>query len=269
MNDFSALLFSGDKAAQMLHGQLSADVLALAPGQTCLTTACTPHGRMLANGLLICADKTNYLMVAARPCLDKVEQHIQPLLPFFKASQTRREPVFGANTGQPGAEIYAPDWPGGIGITFDAQVKNQITQRQWLESWWCQGVVFLRRQEQVNGYLPSDLNWDRFGVSYTKGCYTGQEIIARVHYRGKPKHQCQLGRVEKKPLEMIISTQDGHQAGEIIDCLEIADSCLIAARMDKKYLDSQHLAKEQPIDWLMPDYIRAKDLPGEDTINAS
>jgi folate-binding protein YgfZ len=37
--------------------------------------------------------------------------------------------------------------------------------------------------------VPQDLNLDinEVGVSFTKGCYPGQEVVARVHYLGKPK----------------------------------------------------------------------------------
>jgi folate-binding protein YgfZ len=40
-------------------------------------------------------------------------------------------------------------------------------------------------------FLPQDLNYDRTGlVNFRKGCYTGQEIVARLHYRGTPKRRC-------------------------------------------------------------------------------
>jgi hypothetical protein len=42
----------------------------------------------------------------------------------------------------------------------------------------------------MGAYLPQDLNYDLNGtVSFTKGCYTGQEIVARLHYRGTPKRR--------------------------------------------------------------------------------
>ena len=44
--------------------------------------------------------------------------------------------------------------------------------------------------ETIGAYLPQDLNYDLNGtVSFTKGCYTGQEIVARLHYRGTPKRR--------------------------------------------------------------------------------
>jgi folate-binding protein YgfZ len=44
--------------------------------------------------------------------------------------------------------------------------------------------------DTIGAYLPQDLNYDLNGtVSFTKGCYTGQEIVARLHYRGTPKRR--------------------------------------------------------------------------------
>ena len=40
-------------------------------------------------------------------------------------------------------------------------------------------------------FLPSDLNLENLGaVDFDKGCYTGQEVIARMHYLGKSKKSC-------------------------------------------------------------------------------
>ena len=45
----------------------------------------------------------------------------------------------------------------------------------------------------IGKYLPQDLNYDVKGrVDFDKGCYTGQEIIARLHYRGEPKRRLRL-----------------------------------------------------------------------------
>ena len=50
--------------------------------------------------------------------------------------------------------------------------------------------------DTIGAYLPQDLNYDLNGtVSFTKGCYTGQEIVARLHYRGTPKRRWYRARL--------------------------------------------------------------------------
>ncbi len=53
-------------------------------------------------------------------------------------------------------------------------------------------------------FIPHDLNLDidQVGVSFTKGCYPGQEVVARVHYLGKPKRRLYRFECDFKVLPM-------------------------------------------------------------------
>lgn len=49
-------------------------------------------------------------------------------------------------------------------------------------------------------FIPQTLNWELIGgVSFRKGCYPGQEIVARMHYRGKPKRRTFVGHLAAGP----------------------------------------------------------------------
>lgn len=51
----------------------------------------------------------------------------------------------------------------------------------------------------VDMFLPQMLNYQATGqISFTKGCYTGQEVVARMHYRGKLKRRMYLASIETK-----------------------------------------------------------------------
>jgi folate-binding protein YgfZ len=50
-------------------------------------------------------------------------------------------------------------------------------------------------------FVPQTLNWELIGgVSFRKGCYPGQEIVARMHYRGKPKRRSFAARLAAGPM---------------------------------------------------------------------
>lgn len=84
--------------------------------------------------------------------------------------------------------------------------------------------------EKTSGqFTPHMLNLEQLGaISFTKGCYTGQEIIARTHYRGTSKKRTYLLRcvmpsgTQQKPVIMQeIYTTDGQHVGNIISiCLQ-------------------------------------------------
>ena len=74
-------------------------------------------------------------------------------------------------------------------------------------------------------FLPHRLNLLDFGgVSFTKGCYTGQEIIARMQHRGEVKHH-----LYQLPLEIILSPGDKYQSAVIVDCATIDNNILALA----------------------------------------
>ena len=51
-------------------------------------------------------------------------------------------------------------------------------------------VAAVTAADDVGEVTPQALNYDAAGlVSFNKGCYTGQEIVARLHYRGTPKRR--------------------------------------------------------------------------------
>jgi folate-binding protein YgfZ len=70
-------------------------------------------------------------------------------------------------------------------------------------------------------FLPHDLNLIELNaVSFSKGCYTGQEIIARMHYRGKPKNHLYRGLAKEvlAPGNAIYAANK--PAGIVIDCCQ-------------------------------------------------
>jgi len=228
---------------------------------------------MFACGLLAREGHDSLVFVASRPCLDALATAMQRLLPFFRVEMSRRERVF-AWRGEPGKGRFLAsffDAPDGLGVAFDLDSNGTVGAmgwRDWLQAWWRRGVVFLRREDQLGEYIPSDLNWDRFAVSFSKGCYTGQEIIARVRYRGAPKRVLCCGELATQPETTTVHNSRGEVKGELIDTLETPNGRLIAARLEKAALDAgESLSIDgQPVAWLQPAYpVDDNPLAGEES----
>jgi len=65
--------------------------------------------------------------------------------------------------------------------------------------------------ETIGSFIPQMVNLDAFdGINFKKGCYTGQEIIARLHYRGKLKRRLYLAHITTE------STTSPPQPGDIL-----------------------------------------------------
>jgi len=75
-------------------------------------------------------------------------------------------------------------------------------------------------KETQDKFIPQSLNLDAIGaINFKKGCYTGQEIVARTHYLGKSKRRMYLGsiNVDKPPKLCDAVTTDGNKVGQIIN----------------------------------------------------
>ncbi|MCB1776365.1 MAG: folate-binding protein YgfZ [Candidatus Competibacteraceae bacterium] len=84
--------------------------------------------------------------------------------------------------------------------------------------------------ETVEAFVPQMINLEILGgISFKKGCYTGQEVVARTHYLGKLKRRMYLARVESenppRPGDPLFSPQaDASQgAGRIVDSAKHPD----------------------------------------------
>jgi folate-binding protein YgfZ len=158
-NDLSLLKISGLDAGKFLQGQLTCDVSALADRQFILSAHCNPQGRVVSLFYLIFLDNAYYLLMPA-DMLAITQAALKKYAVFFKTTledaSNELENVL--------AQICKP-------ALFDIQA----------------GVPRIH-PETSGAFLPHDINLDQLGaISFEKGCYTGQEIIARMQYRGKLK----------------------------------------------------------------------------------
>ena len=79
-------------------------------------------------------------------------------------------------------------------------------------------LVTRLRVENTEKYIPQVLNSDKLNtVNYKKGCYTGQEVIARTHYLGNVKKHVYLVNINNSEIcETNIINKDGESVGELI-----------------------------------------------------
>lgn len=111
--------------------------------------------------------------------------------------------------------------------------------------------------ETRESYVPQMLNWQHLGgVHFKKGCYTGQEVIARMHFLGQLKKSLfrfSCPASAQPPVPGTALVKDERSVGDIVNSVQLADStyqCLAVVRHDAA--DSQLALKSAPAIRLSP-----------------
>ncbi len=162
-----ALKVSGKDAAAFLQGQLTCDIHKIMPATHQLGAFCNRQGRVLALMDVFCMQEDYFLTLP----LDLIETIQRTLEKFIVASKVKIE-----NISEDYQLILSNDF-----------LLNQMRAR----------IPFIAAA-QTELFLPHPLGLvDLFVVSFTKGCFVGQEIIARMQHRTQIKKSLQYFEIER------------------------------------------------------------------------
>ncbi len=199
LNQFSALKIFGPDAERFLQGQLTCNLNQVTTETVHYGACCNAKGRVVAN-FNISFDGENYWLILPSESADLLEKHLQKYKVFFKASIEncqQQQLIFGQwLEGTEGSASHSDAHYLSISdhrrmVIIDAQSEFEFAQLvptlEWRLADINDGIHYIS-SDQTQEWLPQHLNWHRLGgISFNKGCYTGQEIIARLQYLGKAK----------------------------------------------------------------------------------
>lgn len=191
LNDYTLLRFSGPDAPAFLQGQLTCDVLALRPGTSTYGGYCNPKGRLLATFLLI-ADDAGFVMMLPASLAEPVRKRLSM---YILRSKVKLEDVSTTHVACSAPGSRAPSalrLPGNrlLAILPRDQASDLAADSDvWIAADIAAGIPFVTPATQEE-FVPQMVNLDLIGgLSYSKGCYPGQEIVARTHYLGRLKQR--------------------------------------------------------------------------------
>ncbi len=186
LSPLNALLrVSGDDAADFLHNQFTNDVKALAVGAAQWNGWCTPKGRLLAT-FVLARDASGYLLMLPAAFAEAFARRLRM---FVLRSKVKIEdvsnttPRFGLWDGAPAPGAFALGASRGF-VFGPAPEGRAASTDDWALSLIRDGIVQVVPGTQEE-FVPQMANYELVGgVSFKKGCYPGQEIVARTQYRG-------------------------------------------------------------------------------------
>lgn len=203
----------GEDAARFLHGQLTQDFSLLGLSEARLAAFCSAKGRMLASFVAFKAAHDHVLLVCSRDLLPATLKRLQMFVLRAKVRLSDASDslaVFGlAGDAVPPAlgaaawahlrdgETSAVRLPAGnglpralwVGPAGASPAAAALDAGAWRFLEVASGVATLS-QPVVDAFVPQMLNYESVGgVNFKKGCYPGQEVVARSQFRGTLKRR--------------------------------------------------------------------------------
>ncbi len=256
LSDWGLIRASGEEARHFLHGQLTQDVEHLAPGQARLAGYCSPKGRLLASFvvwvepgsgdvLLACsadvlpaALKRLTMFVLRAKCKLSDATADLPLVGLAGASAAGAPAPWTVVQAHGGSVVRLPD---AAGVARALLVGGQAPADAGTlspEAWgWLEVASGVPRivAATVEQFVPQMVNLELVGgVNFQKGCYPGQEVVARSQYRGTLKRRAFIlvADAPAQPGQEVYAADDPDQpAGMVVNAAPAAGGALLLAEL--------------------------------------
>ena len=261
LSALAVLRIAGPDAAAFSQGQFTDDVGALGRGEAQYGAWCSPKGRMLANFLIRRSDDSVFDLLLAESLSLAIAKRLRMFVLRSRvtitdaSSESVRLGVGGPGAGDAiGKALGAPPAVGDVasfgevlvvalpGPRYIVTVAPDAAASCWdrlasvclpsgFAAWqWLTiraGVPVITASTS-DLFVPQAANWDALGgISFQKGCYAGQEIVARTQYLGRLKERLALAHVDgapPPPAERLFSAAFGEQAcGTIVNAAAAPD----------------------------------------------
>lgn len=211
LEHFGFLKVSGVDAVKFLQGYTTCDLAALKNDSAQLGAVCNIQGRMLASFIVI-RQGQDLVLRMHKSLISKTIAFLTKYIVFSKAELadiSENLHCYGSvNTGSNAGQSPYPMKTGNGAITIELGNRQEQWAKhdqtpsstgmieQWTDAELHAGVAWVD-EKSCEAYLPQMLNYHQLGgISFTKGCYLGQEIVARMQYRGELKKR--LHQIESR-----------------------------------------------------------------------
>jgi folate-binding protein YgfZ len=271
----AVLHITGPETLKFLQGQVTCDTRKIDAEHALPGAYCTPQGRVVCDFLLFKAGDEHYglrmrrdvraaasavfgkYIIFSKARLDAERDDLIAVAVWGEGARSALADVFGQAPSERFGVSHADDaivvQTDEHGLQFEcflhsagvearlqqmARQMHSATAAQWQARQIADGIARIE-SPTFGEFVPQILNYDLTGhISFNKGCYTGQEVVARLHYRGKPKrrtYHASLSPVEDCAAGApVFDAVEGQNVGNVVNYCVTADGAfaLVAATAD-------------------------------------
>ena len=265
LNYLNILEIAGEGAMELLQGQLTCDMDKVSPKNPILGAICNLKGRVVSSFVVISPHEQNtnkFWLIGPELMMKKTQEVLKKYSPFYQVdiSILADKDIYGANNDA--LEKFFPEFNledsqyihnnalilGYLNKSFRLIIADQGSNifdsddvTSDLSDWYLDD--FLNKDVEITEDLsekltPHEINYDvSERVDFEKGCYTGQEIVARMHYRAKSLPRLYLAEGSNNLAEANMSVEDGtgKKIGSLVKVLKHQKGhyALISIKADK------------------------------------
>ncbi|MDG2047668.1 MAG: hypothetical protein P8J79_10675 [Halioglobus sp.] len=268
----SLLHITGPDTLKFLQGQTTCDTRTIEENRSQLGIFCTPQGRVICDFLLCQLGADHFALrmhrsirasssaafgkyiVFSKATLDDTREDWRPYAVWGPNAVTALTLLFGHAPSKHFGAIHGDNYvvvqTDQGGEQFECYLHESFpqdaigaaiqlaTETEWQALQMANGIVRIEAATKEE-FVPQTLNYDLTGhISFKKGCYTGQEVVARLHYLGKPKRRTGLAHLAVEGTSnvgtVVYDTQSGKAVGSIVNCCSAhgVTTVLVAATKD-------------------------------------
>lgn len=279
------LALTGAEAAEFLTGQVTADVLALTPGHGGYAALLTPKGKIVSDLRILAIDDDRdgpeLLLLCERSGLQDLFDHLRRHLIGFGAEMHKRtlqqtllsvigpripaaltaslgedphDHVAATLGGVPvrlvrtslGVDVLAAaeDGPAVVGALAELglpEVDDETAEIVRVEA----GIPRLHL-DMDDSVMPAEAGIVEQAVSFTKGCYVGQETVARLHWRGRPNRHLRGLRLDGPVPAGTVLVDDGREVGRVTTSVVSPRLGAIALALVRREIEPEQTVRARP-----------------------
>lgn len=247
------LMIRGRDAFQFLQGQLTCDLAKITPKKLQLSAHCNPKGRVISLFYITKWDD-DYLLFMHHALLAQAKKNLQKYMVFFNCEMLDQSNEFSVQlafeTPTDTEHVFTRD-DGTHFILYPKNLAKGVEDLHWHQKdlLKCYPSIY----PQTSGlFLPHELNlYDLNAIDLKKGCFTGQEIIARLYYLSQAKKMLSIFAEEsgvQPTLGADIHDKNKNSCGQVIDYYKENDETILLTCIDHRYINEVlYLEKNKPI----------------------
>lgn len=265
LDHLGMLSVAGDDAQTFLQSLLSNDITLLDINDTQYSSLCTPKGRLLALFLIIRINDNAYQLVLPRSLCEAITKRLSMYVLRSKVTvsnvsdtlaclgSTHHKPTLAAGTHYHALPTAVDRGLVICPVTELEPLCQSFIEQQYqpqLPAYWqwldiTTGIAKIVPETQEK-FTPQQLNLDiTHAVNFQKGCYPGQEVVARLHYLGKASRRLFSAEANTSVLPETgseVMTTEGKVAGHIVSTAQQGEQglvCLISLKLSEYKSDLQ------------------------------